>query len=285
VYILLPPSEGKSQESGKGSFRRFCPERVSEVQPVVDWLGQLSVSAQRTLYGLKSEVKAAEAHAQNLAALDAPCIKAISRYTGVVYDFLDINSLPNLASARKRILIASALFGLVNGDTPLPAYKLSMTPWLTKHWRPLNTERLVAITQGKPVLNLLSQTYAKAVDYPALVTVDFRVDGGAKAAGHFGKAIKGRFVRWVLENKIKRVADFEGTHHPAVQYAMYVKTGWTGILGTGPDSFRPITKRESFGLCEGQFTGCAIIQRTGKLQYFRYPAPSFSRSIPKVNCT
>ena len=73
MYILLPPSEGKSQERGKGSFRTLCPDRVSEVQPVVDWLGRLSVSEQRTLYGLKSEDKAAEAHAQNLEALDAPC--------------------------------------------------------------------------------------------------------------------------------------------------------------------------------------------------------------------
>lgn len=210
MYILLPPSEGKSQERGKGSFRTLCPERVSEIQPVVDYLGGLRVPEQRALYGLKSEDKAVEAHAQNLGALDAPCIKAIARYTGVVYDFLDVASLPNQASARKRILIVSALFGLVDGDTPLPAYKLSMTPWLTKHWRPLNSQRLAAIAQGKPVLNLLSQTYAKAVDNPALITVDFRVDGGQKAAGHFGKAIKGRFVRWVLENKVKRVKDFAG---------------------------------------------------------------------------
>lgn len=210
MYILLPPSEGKSQERGKGSFRTLYPDRVSEVQPVIDYLGGLRVPEQRALYGLKSEEKCAEAHAQNLEALDAPCIKAISRYSGVVYDFLDFDSLSNQTSARKRILIVSALFGLVDGDLPLPAYKLSMTPWLTRHWRPLNTQRLDAIAQGKPVLNLLSQTYAKAVDYPALITVDFRVDGGAKAAGHFGKAIKGRFVRWVLENKVKRVKDFVG---------------------------------------------------------------------------
>lgn len=208
MYILLPPSEGKSQERGKGSFRSYCPERITEVAPVIDYLGRLSVPEQRALYGLKSEKKAAEAHEQNLKALDAPCIKAISRYAGVVYDFLDIDNLSNSAAARKRILIVSALFGLVEGGTPLPPYKLSMTPWLTKHWRPLNTARLAAIAKGKPVLNLLSQTYARAVDYPTLITVDFRVEGGQKAAGHFGKAIKGRFVRWVLENNVKRARDF-----------------------------------------------------------------------------
>ena len=35
-----------------------------------------------------------------------------------------------------------------------------------------------------------------------------RLGDGQKAAGHFGKAIKGRFVRWILENKVKKVRDF-----------------------------------------------------------------------------
>lgn len=208
MYILLPPSEGKSPDSGKSSFRVQCPDRVDEVQAVIEMLARLSVPEQRALYGLKSEEKAAEAHAQNLGALDASCLPAISRYTGVVYDHLDFNSLTHKATARKRILVVSALFGLIEGGTPLPAYKLSMTPWLTKYWRSRNSARLFAAAGGKPVLNLLSQTYARALDYPALVTVDFRVGDGQKAAGHFGKAIKGRFVRWLLENKVKKVRDF-----------------------------------------------------------------------------
>ena len=208
MYILLPPSEGKSPVPGKNSFRAQFPDFVNDVQVVIDMLAGLSLPEQRALYGLKSEEKAAEAHAQNLGALDAPCLPAISRYTGVVYDHLDYDTLSSKATARKRILIVSALFGLIEGGAPLPAYKLSMTPWLSKYWMPRNSDRLLAVAGGKPVLNLLSQTYARALDYPALVTVDFRVGDGQKAAGHFGKAIKGRFVRWILENKVKKVRDF-----------------------------------------------------------------------------
>lgn len=233
MYILLPPSEGKSLERGTGTFRKSCSDRVADVQPVIDFLGRLSVPEQRALYGLKSEEKAAEAHAWNLAALDAPCLKAVHRYAGVVYDHIDIASLPNRVSARKRILIVSALFGLVEGGTPLPAYKLSMTPWLAKHWRPSNTQRLAAIAKGKPVLNLLSQTYARAVDYPALITVDFRVEGGQKAAGHFGKAIKGRFVRWVLENGVKSARDFHGFREEGYKFdgANFIQASTAGRRG------------------------------------------------------
>lgn len=208
MYILLPPSEGKSAVIGAGSFRSQCPERIQDVQGVIETLATLSVAKQRALYGLKSEIRAAEAHASNLRALDAPCLPAIERYTGVVYDHIGVATLSSKAAARKRILIVSALFGLVEGATPLPDYKLSMTPWLASYWRERNTHRLFDLAGGRPVLNLLSQSYARALNYPALVTVDFRVEGGQKAAGHFGKAIKGRFVRWMLDNKIKKVAEF-----------------------------------------------------------------------------
>lgn len=218
MYILLPPSEGKSLERGTGSFRKRFPDRVADIQPVIDMLGGLSVMEQRALYGLKSEEKASEAHAWNLRALDAPCLRAVARYTGVVYDHIDFNSLTNPASGRRRILIISALFGLVEGGAPLPPYKLSMTPWLAHHWRPINSQRLAALAKGRPVLNLLSQGYARAVDYPSLISVDFRVEGGQKAAGHFGKAIKGRFVRWVLENGVKSVRDFYGFQEDGYQF-------------------------------------------------------------------
>ncbi|MEQ1843394.1 MAG: peroxide stress protein YaaA, partial [Verrucomicrobiales bacterium] len=150
MYILLPPSEGKSPVPGKRSFRALCPDLAPDVQRVIDMLAGLSVTEQRALYGLKSEDKAAEAHAQNLGALDAPCIPAIARYTGVVYHHLDFDTLSHKANARKRILIVSALFGLIDGGTPIPPYKLSMTPWLTKYWRSRNSHRLGAIAGGKP---------------------------------------------------------------------------------------------------------------------------------------
>lgn len=218
MYILLPPSEGKSVEPGAGSFRKNCPDRVGEVQTVINYLGGLSEVEQQALYGLKSAEKAAEAHASNLTALDAPCLKAMARYTGVVYDHIDLSSLPRSGAASRRILIVSALFGLVEGDTALPYYKLSMTPWLARHWCPLNSKRIALLAKGRPVLNLLSQGYARAVTYPSLVTVDFRVEGGSKAAGHFGKAIKGRFVRWVLENGVKSVRDFHGFREDGYQF-------------------------------------------------------------------
>lgn len=202
MLILLPPSEGKAAGGRGRPFRLSHPDEAAVVLPVLDYLRQRPLSAWPAFYGIKSADRAAEAQRANLDALDAPTEKAIRRYTGVVYDHIDFATLPDTTKAARRVLIASALFGLVDGSTGLPEYKLSMDGWLARYWKPINTGRLARRAKGKPVLNLLSQTYAKAVDYPHLITLDFRVSGGKKSAGHFGKAIKGRFVRWVLAENI-----------------------------------------------------------------------------------
>lgn len=210
MYILLPPSEGKSDAAGTIAFAEAHPSGAADCAPVIDHLSGLKPAEQRKCYGVSTVEKAAAAHARNLAALHAGGLPAIERYTGVVYGHIDYGTLGRKATARKRLLVVSALFGLIDGGTPIPDYKLPISPWFANYWKPLNSERLQRLAKGRPVLNLLSQSYQKALDYPELVTVDFRTQGGKKAAGHFGKAIKGRFVRWVLENNVRKVADFNG---------------------------------------------------------------------------
>ena len=210
MFILLPPSEGKSPLPGKSAFAPTSPALVADTEGVLAHLRGMKPADRARFYGIKDTGKVEEACLRTLHALDSPGIVALERYTGVVYAHIDYASLTHKAAARKHLLIVSALFGLVPGGALIPDYKLSMNPWLARYWKDINANRLQALAKGKPVLNLLSQSYRKAVDYPGLITVDFRVQGGKKAAGHFGKAIKGRFVRWILENGIKDAGDFDG---------------------------------------------------------------------------
>lgn len=210
MLILLPPSEGKSAEPGDGVFRQHQPELVDDAQAVLKYLRGLGKDERGKVYGVKDPQKAAAVHTMNLGVLDAPCLKALERYTGVVYENLEYSTLKPKARAAKRIAIVSAMFGLIPGGACIPNYKLPITTWLAKYWRPTNGERLAQMAGGKPVLSLLPQSYAKAVEYDPLVHVDFRIEGGKKAAGHQGKAIKGRFVRFLVENDVRRVEDFGG---------------------------------------------------------------------------
>ena len=208
MYILLPPSEGKNDAPGDGQFAAQHPELLQDTAPVLKHLHKLTATEQQKFYGVKNADKAQAAHVMNLAVAEAPVLAAVERYSGVVYDHIGFDTLKGGRRARNRVLIISGLFGLVRGTDGLPRYKQPINPWLTRYWKPINTARLESIAKGKPVLDLLSQTYQKAVDYPDRIVVEFRVQGGKKAAGHFGKAIKGRFVRFLLENNITNKADF-----------------------------------------------------------------------------
>ncbi len=217
MYILLPPSEGKNDAPGVGSFATQHPELYQDTLPVLRHLKRLKAAERPRFYGVSDATKAKPVHQMNLAAGEAPVLPAVDRYSGVVYDHIGLDSIPDVKNAPSRLLVVSGLFGLIRGTDGLPKYKQPINPWLTRYWKPINSGRLDAIAQGEPVLDLLSQSYQKAVDYPHRIVVDFRVDGGKKAAGHFGKAIKGRFVRFLLENEITKPADFvkfteEGYH-------------------------------------------------------------------------
>ena len=208
MLILLPPSEGKSTVPGEGVFRESHPEYAEDAGPVLRQLRALKAGDLCGHYGIKDTTAAKAAHQANLRALDAPALPALLRYTGVVYQNLEYRTMKRKTDASARIIVVSAMFGAVRGGDALPWYKLSMTPALAHYWRPINASRLEALAGGSPVLSLLPQAHAKAIAYQPMIGLDFLVDGGRKSAGHFGKAIKGKFIRFLIENKVTHPKEF-----------------------------------------------------------------------------
>lgn len=205
-YILLPPSEGKSAEVGAGpGLGASRPELAAAVMPVLKHLKRVPTAERAKWYGVSTAEKADAAHRLNQGAVDAPGLPAIERYTGVVYTHLAPASLHDPAAAMARLLIVSGMYGLIDAGAPIADYKLPLNPWLTKYWKPINSARLAALAGGRPVLSLLPGAHAKALDYAPLVNVDFKLEGGKKSAGHFGKAIKGKFVRFLLETPVTSI--------------------------------------------------------------------------------
>lgn len=143
----------------------------------------------------------------------APTMPAVERYAGVVYDHLDVTSLPTAARGRAHdhVLVPSALFGPVRGGDPIPPYRLLMAARLPDpvgrlagHWRPHVAARLdELLAPGATVVDLLSAEYAAAV--PAAtrgdrrwITVDFLGADGRKVPGTIGKQCKGALARRLL---------------------------------------------------------------------------------------
>lgn len=209
MIVLLPPSETK-HPGGDGPPLRLdllsYPELTRLRAELVDELVELAAdeSACSRALGLS-----ASQHAEierNAALCDAATLPAINRYTGVLYDALDIASLTGVAAsrARARLAVGSALFGLLHADDHIPAYRLSATsklpgqPALSTRWRPLLEPALDRVAAHELVVDLRSGSYASLGRLPDAVRVDVvseNSDGKRTVVSHFNKAHKGRLAR------------------------------------------------------------------------------------------
>jgi cytoplasmic iron level regulating protein YaaA (DUF328/UPF0246 family) len=212
MKILIPPSEGKAKikpQEVKFSDTNFVFER--SVKQVVRLLNLIDNEDLRSIYGTSQE-KSELFHRQNEDIFKSRCAPAINRYTGVVYQHLDWGSLTNEAKAymEKNVFIFSGLFGMTTPLTLIPDYKLKMNVLsLQYHWTPILTE---ALKSEKLIFDLLPQVYRKAYSpNKNTIQIEFKVEGkgSTRSAGHFGKAVKGKFIRFLSMNQIEDIKDFK----------------------------------------------------------------------------
>tara|TARA_Y100000590_G_scaffold418822_1_gene519991 strand:+ start:105 stop:797 length:693 start_codon:yes stop_codon:yes gene_type:complete len=211
MKYLIPPSEGKSKiKDSKIKFKdtNFIFEKeVNQVVRLLDLLGEEDLTS---IYGT-SEEKSLAFHRQNQDIFNSYCAPAIHRYTGVVYKHLDWDSFN---SAEQKFMndhfyIFSGLFGLVTPSTPIPDYKLKMNVLsLDYHWRETISNTL---DTEDVIIDLLPQVHRKAyVPSNNMVRIDFFVikKGKKSSAGHFGKAVKGQLINYIVKNQITSIDDF-----------------------------------------------------------------------------
>ena len=209
MIVLLPPSETK-RVGGEGppleweslSFPALDPLRDTLVGELVALAGDRDAS--RRALGLSAK-QDAEIE-RNAALRTSPTAPAILRYTGVLYDALDIESLSAAARSRAdaRLAVGSALFGLLRADDAVPAYRLSAAsklpgqPTLASRWRPVLEPVLAELAADELVVDLRSGSYAGLGRLPGAVDVDVvaeHADGHRTVVSHFNKAHKGRLAR------------------------------------------------------------------------------------------
>jgi uncharacterized protein len=207
VLVLLPPSETKAA-GGDGVPLDLAALTAPELTPVRTELAEAlvkladDVPASRAALGLSP--KQDDEIERNATLWTSPTRPALERYTGVLYDALDVGSMTRAQRARagRRLAVGSALFGLVRGDDPIPAYRLSAgsalpgLPTLRAMWRPALTPVLNELDEL--VVDLRSGSYAALAPVPGAVTVDVlseRPDGSRSVVSHFNKAHKGRVTR------------------------------------------------------------------------------------------
>lgn len=211
MMILLPPSETK-RTGGDGSLRlaelrghELLREARDRVRAALEELsrGDEDTAAKALKLGVKNRGELQH----NLRLDESGVLPAIERYTGVLYDALDVPTLNAAERAwlAEHVLVQSALLGLVGAGDRIPAYRLSAGSRLPGLGSPLKRVWSEAHAgtdwaEAGLVLDLRSKDYAALAPLPAGIGYALHVvqrgdDGAVRALNHFNKAAKGDLVR------------------------------------------------------------------------------------------
>jgi cytoplasmic iron level regulating protein YaaA (DUF328/UPF0246 family) len=210
VLILLPPSEGKfAPPEGEPvaleslAYPAELGERRERLLDALERLG--TVATARALKQLDISKGQVGEIAVDAALRTAPTAPAAEIYTGVLYDHLRLPELP--AAAQRRVLIASALWGVVRPDDRIPYYRFSAKARLARigalssYWR----AALAAAMPDDPgglVVDMRSAAYAAAWKPKRATLLSVRAfgesNGARKPVSHMAKAVRGEVARELL---------------------------------------------------------------------------------------
>ncbi len=215
MLLVLPPSETKRDGGTEGStldlaalgFATLNPQRRSAIAA----LRTLSRNLRAAAGGLHLGASQRFEIDRNRTLGSSPVLPAVQRYSGVLYEALDAQTLSPAARtfAEEHVVIGSALFGLLRADDAIPAYRLSHNSRLPgvslrKLWAaPVGNE---LARQHGLILDLRSESYVALGPAPVgawYLRVVSEVAGGRRVAlTHFNKKGKGEFTRAVIESGI-----------------------------------------------------------------------------------
>jgi len=213
MRICLPPSETK-RPGGTGP-----PLEVSSLpveacrglrEELLAELNALSANTGLAMKALKLGVRGEPLLAGNTSLMTQQTMAAITRYTGVVYDALDYDSLVPAARVRANqvVWVFSALFGPLRATDLIPTYRLSADSRLpgkklSARW----SGHAEAIWSGDFTVDLRSEAYRALAPLTPGSGVFVRIvtDGssGRVAVGHANKATKGALVRDMVTSGVQ----------------------------------------------------------------------------------
>ncbi len=213
MFVLLPPSETKAI-GGIGApldlhrlrFPALEAQRTMLIDALIGLCADIPTARRALAVGAGKDAELAA----TARLLHAPTLPALRRYTGVLYEALDAATLSRAAVARAadRLLITSALFGIVAGVDAVPAYRFSAgsalpgLPRPAAFWRPHLTGLLAGLDE--PVVDLRSSAYAGFAPVPGAITVRVLTEDAAgrlTVVSHTNKAIKGRLARALVTSR------------------------------------------------------------------------------------
>ncbi|MDD2781292.1 YaaA family protein [Sulfuricurvum sp.] len=220
MIILFSPSEGKREG---GTFPALTqqslifPELYSKRFEVLRQYELLIQNgSDEDLYELFG-IKDPQIYSRYRKSLTSTAtMKAIERYDGVAYDYLDYFHLSLEAKTYidTHTILFSNLFGPLKASDLIPDYKLKQGSSIgefipDKHYKKHFSAALDAIIADNEVLDLRAGYYDKFyIPIKPIVTLKFLKNG--KVVSHWAKAYRGIILREVASNQIHSIDELLG---------------------------------------------------------------------------
>lgn len=218
MIILFAPSEGK-REGGELPplaetsliFPEYYSKRLEIMERYQKIVHEGNDEALEALFGIKDT---REFERYKIPFHEAPTMKAVLRYDGVAYDYLNYPTL--LCEAQHyidtHVILFSNLFGPIKAGDPIPDYKLKQGASIEglaceKFYKEHFTDPLDAIIDDQEILDLRAGFYDKFyIPKNPITTLKFLKEG--KVVSHWAKAYRGLVLRAVATHKIHSLEQF-----------------------------------------------------------------------------
>lgn len=218
MIILFAPSEGK-REGGtlpplcESSliFSEYYSKRLEVIECYQKIVHQGCNEALEALFGIKDT---REFERYKIPFLEAPSMKAVMRYDGVAYDYLNYPTL--LPGAQHyidtNVMLFSNLFGPIKAGDAIPDYKLKQGTSIEglapeKFYKEHFSDPLDAYIDNQEILDLRAGFYDKFyIPKNPITTLKFLKEG--KVVSHWAKAYRGIVLRAAATHQVQTVEEF-----------------------------------------------------------------------------
>lgn len=217
MIILFSPSEGK-REGGtlppitqqSLHFPELYPKRLAVIEQYQTLTQKGSDEELYELFGIKDS-KEYGRYKHPFATV--PTMKAIERYDGIAYDYLDYQSLSSDAQnyLDHNVILFSNLFGPICAGDSIPDYKLkqgaSIGSFLPdKHYKEGFSTALNEMIGDNEILDLRAGYYDKFY-IPNKPSVTLKFLKGGKVVSHWAKAYRGTLLREAAVHQVRSIQE------------------------------------------------------------------------------
>lgn len=215
MKILFSPSETKNSGGLNKSFDNssfIFPELYSFREEILNKYNNFIKTASKTqlekLFGTKKD-EIINSYKKDI--FQSPIMKAILRYEGVAYDYLEYKVLDKNEQKYidENVLIFSNLFGVLKASDEIPDYKLKQGETfdnlkIEKFCCDSFSSKLDEFLKDEDVIDLRAGFYEKFYQIKKpYTTMKFIKDG--KVVSHWAKAYRGIILKLLAQNNVQNI--------------------------------------------------------------------------------